>query len=171
MSSSDLYKLILEEHRFASEFRLKLFTGWMLVYAALAVGFAWLHTASQPLSYLAAVFAFVMTALMWGADRRHREGLYAFKKVGSNIERDLDNGLKEGQQFFCELESTTERGKSVGRSSRHGTLIDYFAVAALIFFAVACGYLFAIGGKLPQRVEPPSAGSNPQQAAHAGSAR
>ena len=47
---SERYKLIFEEHHYASDFRVKIFQRWCVIYAALAAAFAWVHSASKAVS-------------------------------------------------------------------------------------------------------------------------
>jgi len=49
---AERYKLILAEHHYASDFRVKIFTGWCAIYAALAAVFAWVHTKSPQLTWI-----------------------------------------------------------------------------------------------------------------------
>lgn len=69
---SERYKLIFAEHHYASDFRVKIFTGWCALYAALAAAFVWIYSVSKPVTWVVAVIGIGITLLMWSADIRNR---------------------------------------------------------------------------------------------------
>ena len=139
ISMEELYKHMFEEHRFASEFRLKLLGSWGLTYAALAAAFAWVHREAPSLGSIITLLAAGFTIIFWVGDRRHRPAIKGPKIIGSKIENDPAAGIPEGRRFFTDV----ERGIS------HSKVIDYFAAIILGLLLVATVYLVIRGGKLP----------------------
>lgn len=139
ISIEELYKHMLEEHRFASEYRLKILASWGVVYAAFAAAFAWVHREALPLSWVVTLLAGVFTVIFWVGDRRNRPAVKVPKIIGTIIENDTSSGIPEGQRFF----STLDKGIS------HSTIIDWFAGAMLALLLLATGYLICRHGALP----------------------
>lgn len=86
---TELYRLMLDEHRFASEFRLRIVGGWGLGYAGFAVAFAWVYDQYFPEPGLSACIAFLallFTLFMWAVDCRHRRRLWASMRFGLWLE-------------------------------------------------------------------------------------
>lgn len=102
---ADRYKLIFEEHRFASDFRAKIISAWFLIYAALAAGVAWAQTNpnAKPVSSVFCGLAFVVTALMWSADLRHRTALLQTKLIGKRVEEATEAEIPPDQRYFATL--------------------------------------------------------------------
>jgi hypothetical protein len=104
---TDRYKLIFEEHHYASDFRAKIIQAWCLFYAALAAGLGWTQasTNTKPVSWILTAFAFVITLFMWAADFRHRTALTYSKRIGKAIEESAEAGIPEDQRFFASIKS------------------------------------------------------------------
>ena len=62
------YKLIFAEHHYASDIRVKIVTGWCLMYAGLAAAFTWVHSESKPLAWIITAAGVIITVFMWLAD-------------------------------------------------------------------------------------------------------
>jgi len=139
MKDDELYKHMLEEHRFASEYRLKILAIWGAVYAAFAAAFSWVHHEAPSLSWVVTLLAGAATLMFWAGDRRHRPAIRRPKVIGEDIEKQ-EPALHEDKQFFAALESKT---------ISHSDLIDYSALAMLVLLSVATGYLLSSDGKLP----------------------
>jgi hypothetical protein len=103
----DRYKLIFEEHHYASDFRAKIIQAWCLFYAALAAGLGWTqaNANAKPVSWILTAFAFVITLFMWAADFRHRTALTYSKRIGMAIEESDEAGIPENQRFFTLIKS------------------------------------------------------------------
>src|SRR5712691_7433697 len=80
----DLYKHMFEEHRFASEYRLKILASWGVVYAALAGAFAWFYQVTPSLSWIVTLLAAAFTVIFWVGDRRHRPALWRSKEIAAS---------------------------------------------------------------------------------------
>ncbi|HXN23394.1 MAG TPA: hypothetical protein VOA41_11705 [Candidatus Dormibacteraeota bacterium] len=104
---TDRYKLIFEEHHYASDFRTKIIQGWCLFYAAFAAGLSWTqaNAAAKPVSWILSAFAFVITWFMWAADFRHRKALAHSKLIGKAIEESEAAGIPADQRFFASIAS------------------------------------------------------------------
>jgi hypothetical protein len=133
----ELYKQSLEEHRFASEYRLKIIRGWSTMYVALSAAFVWVQANVPKISWLIPAAGAIITLFMWVADQRHRPAIGASKEVGRNIE--IDEKIVEGQRFFSKL----EKGIS------HSLLIDIYAILLFAGLCLATGYLIRSGGAIP----------------------
>jgi hypothetical protein len=141
ISIEERYKLIFEEHQFASEYRIKIVTGWCAIYAALAVVFAWIHQTIPALSWTVTTIGIAVTLFMWLADYRHRPAIGRSKDVGASIELDANAGIPDEQRFFSKL----DKGFS------HSTAINIFAGVIILFLFVATVYLICSGGRLPSQ--------------------
>jgi hypothetical protein len=139
------YKLIFEEHHYASDFRVKIFTGWCIMYAGLAAAFVWVHSMSKSLCWVITVAGSLVTALMWLADVRNRSATRASKDAGVAIEKAAEAGIPAEQRFFERLETTTRASKL----STHSRAIDLFASLMIILLGVATRYLWLHRGTLP----------------------
>lgn len=139
ISITERYKIIFENYRFASEYRIRLLTGWAAIYAALAAAFAWFYQVSRPVTWIIPIAAAGVTILMWIADRRHRPSIGRSKIVGANIEQDGKAGIPPNQRYFTDI----EEGVS------HSTMIDILAIVFLIFLITAAFYLICYRGQLP----------------------
>ena len=137
ISTEERYRLIFQEHQFASEYRIKIITGWCSIYAALAAVFVWVHNAVPLLSWLVTTIGIAVTVLMWIADYRHRPAIYWSKEVGANIEK--AEQIPDDQQFFSKL----DRGFS------HGTAINIFAGVSIFLLLIATACLICSGGRFP----------------------
>ena len=146
ISISERYKLIFEEHHYASDFRIKIFTGWRVMYAGLAAAFVWVHTASKSLSWTITGAAAVITALMWLADVRNRSALRASKDAGAAIESDRTAEIPDAQRFFTRLKTDS----LFERLLTHSRAIDTFSIFMLVLFVAATWYLCSHKGVLPQ---------------------
>jgi hypothetical protein len=104
---TDRYKLIFEEHHYASDFRAKIIQGWCLFYAALAAGLGWTqaNTNAKSVSWIFSASAFVITLFMWAADFRHRSALAHSKLIGKAIEESPAANIPENQRFFASIAS------------------------------------------------------------------
>jgi hypothetical protein len=142
---TERYKLILAEHHYASDFRVKIFTGWCAIYAALAAVFAWTHSTSKPLLWLVALFGLLITLLMWLADVRNRAALQASKDAGAAIEAHEDAGIPEPQRFFPRVRAETRFERVI----THSFVINMFALVMAALFALAVWVLYSTKGELP----------------------
>jgi len=136
------YKLIFEEHHYASDFRIKIVTGWAVMYAGLSAAFVWVYSVSKSLTWIITAAAAVITALMWLADVRNRAALRASKDVGAEIEQCKDT-VPEHQRFFVRL-------KTESCFLTHSFAIDMFAFVMVLLLGIATCYLFSRNGVLPQ---------------------
>jgi hypothetical protein len=144
----DRYKLIFEEHHYASDFRAKIVQAWCLFYAAFAAGLGWTqaHDSAKSVSWVLSSFAFVITIFMWAVDFRHRSALSHSKRIGIAIEKSLEAAIPESQRFF----TSTKPGWLT-----HSLIIDVLAglmlgvlLRASFFLKASCGNL----GSLPADV-------------------
>ena len=142
---AERYKLIFAEHHYASDFRVKIFTGWCAMYAALAAGFVWAYSASKPLMWVIALLGFLVTLLMWLADYRNRAALRASKDAGTAIEQHEDAAIPDEQRFFARLNPRS----CFEELATHSFAINVFAALMLILFGVATWVLHATKGQLP----------------------
>lgn len=142
---SERYKLIFEEHHYASDFRIKIVTGWCVMYAGLAAAFVWLHTTSKSVAWVVTAVAAVITALMWLADVRNRAALRASKDAGAAIEQHQDASIPADQRFFARLKTES----LVERFVTHSRAIDVFAIAMVVLLGAATWYLCSHKGVLP----------------------
>jgi hypothetical protein len=138
-SIGDRYKLILEEHRFASEYRLKIVQGWCLTYAAFAAAFGWVYVNAKGLSYAVSLAALVATVLSWAADIRHRSSLHVLKTVGTRIEQDPSAAIPESQRYFAHV----KRGLL-----SHSLMIDLAGGCAIGVLLPASWFLYNPASKL-----------------------
>jgi len=138
LTIEDRYKLLYDEHKFASEFRLKLIISWFASYAALGVAFAWIQEHSKPSSWIITTITIVITIAMWLADYRHRTAIGSLKQAGQSIEK--SENIPEDQRFFSGL----------NKGVRHGTLIDVLSVIILLALIFATCYLICAHGELPK---------------------
>lgn len=104
---TDRYKLIFEEHHYASDFRAKIVQAWCLFYAAFAAGLGWTQAnpTAKPVSWIFCAFAFVITMFMWAADFRHRSALAHSKLIGKAIEESDAAKIPADQRFFASTAS------------------------------------------------------------------
>lgn len=143
---SERYKLIFAEHHYSSDIRIKIFTGWCAMYAALAAAFVWMYSTSKTTTWIIPVVGLAITLLMWSADIRNRSALRASKDAGAAIERAESAGIPEEERFF-------ERQKTEGCIEKlltHSTAINAFALVAIGLLAFAAVYLYCNRGMLPQ---------------------
>lgn len=143
---SERYKLIFEEHHYASDFRIKIVTGWAVMYAGLAAAFVWVHSASKSLAWVVTAAAAAITVLMWLADVRNWAALRASKDAGAAIEQHEDASIPVEQRFFARLKTES----FVERFVTHSRAIDVFAIAMVLLLGTATWYLFSHRGVLPQ---------------------
>ena len=125
------YRLIFENYRFASEYRIKLITGWVAIYTALAAAFGWTYQNAKTISWLLPLVGILITVFMWIADRRHRPAIGRSKTVGANIEVDQSAGIPENQRYFSDLTNGVS----------HSLIIDIFSVLIIICLGVATVFL------------------------------
>ena len=151
ISVADRYRVIAEEHRYASDRRDRIVRGYCFVVAALAVAFTWLQTQSRPLGWIVTLVAVAVTLLMWMADTRNRAGIDATRGAGTAIEEDPAAGVPEEQRFFSRL-----GGKSwlTRHLLDHSRAIDCFALVALVALGAATLYLWRNDGVLPTQALP-----------------
>jgi len=142
---TERYKLIFEEHHYASDLRVRIFQGWCVIYAAFAAAFVWVHSASKPLSWIITAAATAVTLLMWIADRRNRSGIHASKDIGVEIERDSSAGIPAEQRFFHRLAPKNR----LERWLTHSRAIDTFSIAMFVLLFAATWYLWSHRGSLP----------------------
>jgi len=140
ISTEELYKYIFEEHRFASELRVKMLASWGVAYAAFAAAFAWVHHEAQPLSWVVTLLAAAFTYAFWEGDKGHRPATKLPKVIGAIIEEDPKTDIPEKRRFFSSLESGTVS---------HSKVIDSLAKIMLALLVAATGYLLCSQGKLP----------------------
>ena len=140
------YKLIFAEHHYASDFRVKIVTGWCVMYAGLAAAFVWVHSASKSLDWIVTAAGVIITALMWLADRRNRAALRASKDAGFAIEQDQDADIPTEQRFFARLTAESRDEKIV----THSRAIDVLAIIMIVLFGVTTLCLYSYKGVLPE---------------------
>lgn len=133
------YKLIFQEHQFASEFRRKIITGWCTIYMALAIVFTWVNENFCTLNWLVTTVGIAVTILMWTADKRNRQAIGLSKEIGAKIEEAA--GIDNKQQFFSRL----------NKGFSHSTAIDIFAGVSVFLLLIATAYLICNGGCLPKQ--------------------
>ena len=149
---TERYKLVFEAHHYASSVRIKIFTGWCIMYAALAAALSWLYSTSQPLTWVATASAVPLTAMMWFADIRNRSALRASKDAGMAIELDDTAGIPSPQRFFTRLKATTV----FERLLTHSRVIDAFSIIMVAFLLLSTWYLYSHAGSLPQGTQRPN---------------
>lgn len=142
---TERYKLVFEEHRHASDYRMKIVQGWCWIYAALPAAFAWVYSESKPLSWIVTASGVLVTPLMWLADYRNRSAIHASKDIGAAIEEDTGAGISENQRFFARLRTETRREKML----THSRAIDVFAALMSVLLLLATIYLALNKGTLP----------------------
>ncbi len=140
------YKLIFAEHHYASDFRVKIVTGWCLMYAGLAAAFVWVHSTSKSLDWIVTAAGVIITVLMWVADHRNRAALRAAKDTGFAIEQDQDADIPTEQRFFARLETESRVEKYV----THSRAIDALSIVMVISLGFATWYLLSYAGVLPE---------------------
>lgn len=133
------YKALLGHHRFVSEYRFKLFAGWLAIYGALAVTFDWAYRNAQGLSWIVPLVAGFMTWLMWLADKNHRPAIEYVKEAGANIELANTSDIPYDKFVFAKFYSPI----------KGGTLMNGFAKVAIVVFAFATCWLLWSHGALP----------------------
>ncbi len=143
----DLYRHMYEEHRFASEIRLKIIAGWFAIYVALSVAFGWAIQHYPKYTWFISIAAAITTLIMWLADIRNRAAIRSPKVIGDAIENDPRAGIPESQRFFASL----EKGFS------HSRLIDYLSIILLILLIYASWYLWYNSGVIPGSLPMPKA--------------
>jgi hypothetical protein len=138
---TDRYKLIFEEHHYASDFRAKIIQGWCLFYAGFAAGLGWTqaNANAKPVSWILSAFAFVITLFMWVADFRHRGALAHSKLIGKAIEASEAANIPVDQRFFASITSGW---------LTHSLAIDVFAGLMLGGLWRASTFLRDSGGDL-----------------------
>lgn len=139
ISIEDRYKIIFENYRFASEYRIHLITGWGVIYAGLAAAFAWFYQNSREIIWVIPAVAIGITILFWIADKRHRPAIGRSKTVGENIENDRSAAIPENQRYFADIDNGIS----------HSWLIDVVSALALILLGIATFYLICYRGQLP----------------------
>jgi hypothetical protein len=141
---TDRYKLIFEEHHYASDFRAKIVQGWCLFYAALAAGFGWTqaNSSAKPVTWVLTAFASVITIFMWAVDFRHRKSLGHSKRIGIAIEESREAAIPESERFFASIKPGWPT---------HSLIIDVFAGLMLSvlgreswFLKSSCGDLSSV---------------------------
>lgn len=137
---AERYKLALTQHNYVSDLRVKIVQGCWISWAAFAVTFGWVHEKAHIVSWVVPLFAALVTALMWIADRRNRDGFRNWRDIGESIENDLLAGIPAKQRFFTMLSN---------QRSSHGLAIDIIAGVVIVFLLVATGYLICNRGVLP----------------------
>ncbi|MGH9969218.1 MAG: hypothetical protein ACREBG_15655 [Pyrinomonadaceae bacterium] len=135
ISTEELYKHMFDEHRFASEYRLKLLGSWGVIYAALAAAFAWVHSEAPFLECLVTFLAAGFTYIFWVGDIQHRPAIKRPKNIGENIENDPLSDIPEGRRFFAGLEA---------KGISHSKVIDRFAKIMLVLLLGATLVLFLV---------------------------
>lgn len=143
---SERYKLIFDEHHYASDFRIKIFTGWCAIYAALAAAFVWMYSVSKPATWVIALVGVVVTILFWFTDIRNRAALRASKNAGAAIEQAEGANIPLEQRFFVHLKAEGW----VEKLFTHSRAIDAFAIGAILLSASAASCLYSYRGVLPQ---------------------
>jgi len=149
------YKLIFQEHHYASDYRLRLLRGWCVMIAALAAAFVWIQQAATRLSWLVSALALVATVLVWLGDRRNRTALQGAKKAGKAIEESADAGIPEPERFFPRIQAS-----ALARYPTHSSLLDVFFTLLSGLLILATIYLFVKSGALsaPTSSPEPAAG-------------
>jgi hypothetical protein len=139
LSTDERYKIIVEEHRFASNFRVKIVTGWCAIYAALALVFKWAQEGdAKPLSWIISLAALIVTILMWMADYRNARAIRSSHEVGAAIEKKLN--IPEEERFFWSLKK--------GWFISHTVAIFIFALLMWCFLLWLTIRLFSLEGLL-----------------------
>jgi hypothetical protein len=142
ISIDDLYKHMFEEHRFASEYRIKIIIGWGAIYAALAAAFIWTNSNYPTLSWVIVAVAIIATICMWLADIRNRSSIRSPGIIGMAIELDARAAIPANQRFFFSLK----------KRITHSLVIDVLSIALLLIFAWATWYLLKHNGVIPGKV-------------------
>jgi hypothetical protein len=137
---AERYKLALTQHNHVSDLRVKIVQGWWLSYAAFAAAFGWVHAEARLVSWVVTLAAAAVTALMWVADRRNRDGFRDWRDIGRSIETDPAAGIPPEQRYFARLSNQT---------SLHSLAIDIGAGAIIVFLLAATVYLICKRGMLP----------------------
>lgn len=141
---SDRYKLIFEEHHFASNFRIKIIQGWCLIYSALGAAFIWVQSEPKEISWIISLAACLVTILMWIADIRNRSGLIASKRAGNAIEISEDANIPIEQRFFARIQTKEKLINKLTQS----LAIDIFAIIMIISLIIATILLIANKGNI-----------------------
>jgi hypothetical protein len=136
---TDRYKLIIEEHHYATDFRAKIIQAWCLFYGALAAGLGWTQATvdAHPVSWVFCALASLVTVFMWAADFRHRAALANSKRIGEAIEKSAE--IPNGQRFFASIKSGW---------LTHSLVIDLFAGLMLGVLSRSAVFLKGNGGDL-----------------------
>lgn len=132
---NERYRQIFEEHRFASEYRLKLLTSWGAVYVALAAVFAWMYKVSRPADWIVPLLGIFVTFLFWAGDARHKHAIGRSKSVGERLEK----RLHDEEKFFRDLNYNIS----------HTFVINVFAILMLILLILAVIWLVSNSGEMP----------------------
>ena len=143
MDTSERYKLILAEHHYASDLRIRIFTGWCAIYVALAAAFVWMYSESKAATWVIPLVGVAITLFMWSADIRNRSALRATKNAGAAIEKADD--VPGDQRYFMHQKAEG----CIERLFTHSTTINAFAVGAIGLFIWAAIYLYYNRGCLP----------------------
>ena len=141
------YKLILQQHNHAADFRLKILYGWGLSYAELAITFNWVYEEAQEFSWIVPAVGIAITWLIWYFDAGNRHGLISWRNIGRKFE--VKNHVPENQRYFKELTEgglgfsgdtgtfgIDNRGNLLSPWVDHGNLIDTASVVIISLLAV-----------------------------------
>ena len=139
ISIEERYKIIFENYRFASEYRVRLITGWGAIYAGLAAAFAWFYQNSREVIWIIPAIALGITVLFWIADRRHRPAIGRSKTIGANIENDQNADIPVNQRYFTDIENGIS----------HSSGIDAFSILTITLLGIATLFLICYRGQLP----------------------
>lgn len=128
----DQYKLILESHKHASDFRMKILELWISLYTALAIAFSWIYTVEPNISWIISSAALLVTVFMWLLDFRNRGPLFAAKDIGVELEKVL--GIDDDHRFFNKIAPSSPTGQI--SFSSHSTIINIIAALMGLLFIV-----------------------------------
>lgn len=127
------YKLIYQEHHYACDFRVKIFTGWCTIYAALAIAFTWIQNEIPSYSWIITLIGLIITILMYLAELRNRAAIKATKDIGKNIESDGYATIPEEQRYFHKI--------NLYNGITHSIIINIFTTLMIIIFISLSVYL------------------------------
>lgn len=140
------YKLILQQHNHAADFRLKILYGWGLSYAGLVITFNWVYEKAREFSWIVPAVGIAITWLIWYFDVGNRHGIISWRKIGRVFEE--KNHVPKSQSYFRELtpdglgfsiDTATfgidKRGSLLSPRVDHGNLIDTTSVVIISLLA------------------------------------
>jgi hypothetical protein len=120
------YELILEEHRYTSDFRVKIIGGLFAIYAALGLAFSWFQKEATSFSWIVPLFGAFITILFYLADKRNKQALDSSREIGENIENDENDPFPLKRKYFS----------SLSKGPSHAKLIQLFSIVSSILLFI-----------------------------------